>query len=244
MGAPDAASSRRREAEILLWLEHIAPDAERLFLVGDVFDFWFEYGTVVPKGCVRLLGKLAEMSDRGVEIHLFCGNHDLWLGDYLPGEIGLHLHKRPIDIRLGERLFRIGHGDGLGPKDYGYKFLKKIFTNPVCRWLFRWLHPDIGTRLAGWLSRRSRAAQMRKKDGFKGEKDEWLLVYAQSELLKNPNIDYFIFGHRHLPLDITLRNGSSRYINLGEWLQARSYAVFDGQNLQLLYWEREEKQPD
>lgn len=239
LGTPTPKASRVREHKILRWLEHIKEDAAALYLVGDVFDFWFEYQTVVPKGAVRLLGKLAEWSDRGVDIHIFVGNHDLWMRDYLPQELGITVHHHPIVTELMGKRFFIGHGDGLGPADYGYKRLRKIFTNPFCQWLFRWLHPDWGMRLAQHSSHASRDAQS-APERFLGPKREWLLQYATRKLQQLPDTDYFIFGHRHLPLDIELHNGHSRYVNLGEWLQACTYAEFDGEQLHLRAFE----QPD
>lgn len=242
LGTPTLEASRAREQKILRWLEHIKKDAVALYLVGDVFDFWFEYQTVVPKGAVRLLGKLAEWSDRGVAIHIFVGNHDLWMRDYLPQELGITVHHRPIVTELMGKRFFIGHGDGLGPADYGYKRLRKIFTNPFCQWLFRWLHPDWGMRLAQRSSHASRDAQP-APERFLGTKREWLLQYATRKLEQLPDTDYFIFGHRHLPLDIELHNKHSRYINLGEWLQACTYAEFDGEQLHLRAFEQPDYSP-
>lgn len=242
LGTPTPEASRAREHKILRWLDAIESDAQALYLVGDVFDFWFEYQTVVPKGAVRLLGKLAEWSDRGVDIHLFAGNHDLWMRDYLPNEIGITVHHQPLQIELDGKQFFIGHGDGLGPNDYGYKRLKKIFTNPFCQWLFRWLHPDLGMRLAQRSSHASRDAQT-APESFLGLKREWLLQYANRKLEQLPNTDYFIFGHRHLPLDIVLHNQHSRYINLGEWLDACTYVEFDGHTLTLRAFENPDFEP-
>jgi UDP-2,3-diacylglucosamine hydrolase len=242
LGAPDATSSRLREQKILRWLCHIQPDARAIYLVGDIFDFWFEYQTVVPKGAVRLLGKLAQLSDAGIDIHFFVGNHDLWMFDYFPQELGITVHHVPIQITLGKRRFFVGHGDGLGPEDYGYKRLKKIFTSPFCQWLFRWLHPDWGIRLAQFSSKTSRTAQQ-EPEYFLGADKEWLLLYADRKLKQHPDLDYFIFGHRHLPLDILLKNGHTRYLNLGEWFDSCTYAVYDGEQLTLKAFENPEFTP-
>lgn len=242
LGAPDPTSSRLREQKILRWLSHIEADASAIYLVGDIFDFWFEYQTVVPKGAVRLLGKLAQMSDAGIDIHFFVGNHDLWMFDYFPQELGITVHHQPIQIMLGTERFFIGHGDGLGPKDHGYKRLKKVFLHPFCQWLFRWLHPDLGIRLAQGSSKASRTAQ-KEPEHFLGATDEWLLVYANFKLKKNPDLDYFIFGHRHLPLDILLDNGHSRYVNLGEWFDSCTYAVYADEQLTLKAFENPTFQP-
>lgn len=232
LGVPNHTSSQERERRILRWLQLIEEDAEAIFLVGDIFDFWFEYKTVVPKGAVRLLGKLAELHDRGVDIHFFVGNHDIWMFDYFPNEIGITVHRTPLQINLKGKEFFIAHGDGLGPGDYGYKRLRKVFTNRLCQWLFRWLHPDLGMRLANKSSSASRTAQ-KEPEYFLGKDKEWLLLYSNRKLKQLPQTDFFIFGHRHLPLDILLDNDESRYINLGEWFNYNTYAVFDGEELRL-----------
>ena len=242
LGAPDIKSSRLREQKILRWLCHIEPTAKALYLVGDIFDFWFEYQTVVPKGAVRLLGKLAQMSDAGIDIHIFVGNHDLWMADYLPNELGIRVHHHPIQLTLGQHHFFIGHGDGLGPEDYGYKRLRKVFVHPFCQWLFRWLHPDLGIRLAHYSSKTSRTAQT-EPEHFLGPDKEWLLLYANYKLKQYPHLDYFIFGHRHLPLNILLENGHSHYVNLGEWFNSCTYAEYDGQELQLKAFENPSFKP-
>ena len=236
LGTPDEKSSRVREILFVKWLNSIQSDAKALYLIGDVFDFWHEYETVVPKGFVRLLGKLAELSDAGIELHIFTGNHDLWMNDYFTREIGAIVHQNPFQTTIDGKKFYIGHGDGLGPKDYGYKFIKKIFTNPICKFLFKWLHPDIGTRLAQYLSHQSRfGSGVGEMEVFHGEENEWLLIYCK-ELLIKEHFDYFIFGHRHLPIDFEI-NTTSRYINTGDWLNFNSYAVFDGKKMELLNYE-------
>jgi UDP-2,3-diacylglucosamine hydrolase len=211
-------------------------DLKALYLVGDIFDFWFDYHRVVPKGFVRILGKLAELSDRGVELHLFTGNHDVWFFDYFEKELNARIHRNSIEITIADKNFFIAHGDGLGPGDYGYKFIKKIFRNPICQWLFRWLHPDIGVAMANFFSKTSRASQDTHKP-FLGEDKEWLIIYANEKLKKCPHIDYFIFGHRHLAQDLVLRDGKSRYINLGHWFGEGNYAFFDGAELLLKKFE-------
>ena len=236
LGVPNHASSQERERRILRWLQTIEKDAEAIFLVGDIFDFWFEYKTVVPKGAIRLLGKLAELHDRGIDIHFFVGNHDIWMFDYFPTEIGITVHKEPLQISLKGKQFFIAHGDGLGPGDHGYKRLKKVFTNRFCQWLFRWLHPDLGMRLANKSSSASRTAQ-KEPEQFLGKDKEWLLLYSNRKLKQFPQTDFFIFGHRHLPLDVLLDNEQSRYINLGEWFNYNTYAVFDGESLSLKAFE-------
>ena len=230
LGTPDYETSLRREKLFVEWLDMARQDAAEIYLVGDIFDFWHDYKTVVPRGYVRLLGKLTEIADSGIALHIFTGNHDLWFDGYFEKELGAKVYTSPIERTYNGKLFFIGHGDGLGPQDHGYKFVKKVFTNPVCKWLFRWLHPDIGIRLASYLSYSSRySGGSHKLEEFLGEDREWLVAYCKRLLERKP-YDYFIFGHRHLPLDIVVN--SSRYINLGDWLDYNSYAVWDGEKLE------------
>jgi UDP-2,3-diacylglucosamine hydrolase len=236
LGVPDYASSLEREKRVVRWLESIEKDCEELYLLGDVFDFWFEYKTVVPRGHVRILGKLAELSDNGILIHYFTGNHDMWTFDYLKKEIGVELHRNPIEKEYNGKKFYIGHGDGLGPGDYGYKFIKKVFSSKVSQWLFARLHPNLGVGIAQYFSRKSRVATGNIDEVFLGEEKEWLLIHSK-DLLEKKHYDYLIFGHRHLPLDINI-NGSSRYINLGDWFKNNTYAVFDGAKLELKAFEK------
>jgi len=231
LGVPNNTDSRKREDKIVSWLNSIKHDAQILYLMGDVFDYWFEYKEVVPRGYVRLLGKLAELSDAGVELHYFAGNHDLWVFDYLPKEIGLQIHRAPIQKEYNDKKFFLGHGDGLGPGDYGYKCIKKFFSNKLAQWLFARIHPNTGIGLMKFFSRRSRLATGTSDDVYLGDDKEWLMIYSR-DVLKREHYDYFIFGHRHMPLDKQL-NGQSRYINLGEWINHFTYAVFDGQELML-----------
>lgn len=231
LGVPNRESSLERERKIVRWLDSIKPDVQILYLMGDVFDYWFEYSHAVPKGYVRLLGKLAELSDAGVEIHYFTGNHDMWVFDYLPEEIGLELHRNPIQKEYNGVKFFLGHGDGLGPGDHGYKFIKKVFSNRFSQWLFARIHPNTGIKLMQYFSKKSRIATGDSDEKFMGEDKEWLVIFSK-EILKKQHYDYFIFGHRHLPLDIHL-NQSSRYINLGEWINHQTYAVFDGSIVRL-----------
>ncbi len=236
LGMDGRVSSRERELQLLRWMDLIAADAGELFLVGDLFDFWFEYHTVVPKGYVRFLGKLAELRDQGPHIHIYTGNHDMWMLDYFESEFGIPVYHRPVVREFGGKTFFIGHGDGLGPKDYGYKLLKKVFRNPLCQWAFARLHPNFGVGLANFLSGRSRAANP-PDPKFLGEEGEWLIAYCHRKLGVVP-ADYYIFGHRHLPIDYLLNNGKSRYINLGDWLQYNTYGIFDGMDMRLAFFER------
>lgn len=234
LGTPDAVSSLQREKKIVRFLESIKRDAEQIFIVGDLFDFWFEYATVVPKGYVRILGKLAEMTDAGIGIHFFVGNHDMWMRDYFQTELNIPVYFEPKTFTFNGKKFYVAHGDGLGPGDEGYKFLKRIFRNKLCQWLFGVIPPAIGMGLANYLSIKSREIATRVPERFLGEENEWLLIYSK-EVLQRDFYDYFIFGHRHLPIDFTI-NSKSRYINLGEWINYDSYAVFDGENTELKYY--------
>jgi UDP-2,3-diacylglucosamine hydrolase len=235
LGAPNEIESRKREDRLVRFLQAARKDAGVVFIVGDIFDFWFEYKTVVPKGFVRLLGTLAQMTDEGIELHIFTGNHDLWMNDYLSKELNAKVYFEPQQFTLNNKQFLIGHGDGLGPGDKGYKRLKKIFTNPVCQWLFRWLHPDAGIQLANYFSQKSRAKTGDADEIFLGEDKEWLILYTK-EKAKTMDVDYFVFGHRHFAIDYTI-NEKSRYINLGDWIRLNTYAVFDGNEMQLLTWD-------
>ena len=235
LGAPNDTESRKREDRLVRFLQDARKDAGIIFIVGDIFDFWFEYKTVVPKGFVRILGTLAQIADEGIQLHIFTGNHDLWMQDYLSKELNAKLYFEPQTFTIQNKQFLIGHGDGLGPGDEGYKRLKKIFTNPICQWLFRWLHPDAGIQLANYFSRKSRAKTGNSDELFLGEDKEWLILYTK-EKAKTMAVDFFIFGHRHYAIDLKISD-KSRYINLGDWIRLNTYAVFDGTDLQLLTWE-------
>jgi len=231
LGAPDAATSLQREKRIVDFLEEISKDASEIFILGDLFDFWFEYRKVVPKGFVRILGKLASISDSGTPIHFFTGNHDMWMRDYFQKEMNISVYHEPVAFTLQDKKVLIGHGDGLGPGDHGYKFLKKIFRNPLAKFLFGIFPPVLGIGLANYFSRKSRAKTGKQDEVFEGEDKEWLVTYCK-EILQSKHYDYFVFGHRHLPLDIQL-NENSRYINLGDWISHDTYAVMENGILQL-----------
>lgn len=234
LGAPDHSSSLKREKYIVRFLASIQQDAGSIFIVGDLFDFWYEYRDVVPKGYVRILGKLAELTDLGIPVYFFTGNHDMWMSGYFEKELGIPVYHEPKEFSFNDKKFLIGHGDGLGPGDHGYKFIKKVFRNKLCRILFGALHPALGIGLANYFSRKSRAATGTSDEHFMGADKEWLIIYC-NEVLQNQYYDYFIFGHRHLPIDHAL-SGKSRYINLGDWIRYNSYAVFDGNSTELKYY--------
>ena len=230
-GVPSHATSLEREKLMVKWLDMVKADAAEIYLLGDVFDFWFEYRTVVPKGFVRLMGKLAELTDSGLAVYFFTGNHDIWAFDYFEKELGVKVYRHPIEKTFNGKKFFFGHGDGLGPGDHGYKFLKKVFTSKVNQKLFSFLHPGFGVGLANYFSRKSRIANMEADEIFLGEENERLISFCK-EMLKIKHFDYFIFGHRHLTLDIAVAE-SSRYINLGDWVTLYTYAVFNGEELEL-----------
>lgn len=237
LGVPDHASSLEREKLVVKFLDEIKDQAAGIFIVGDLFDFWYEYKKVVPKGFVRILGKIAELTDSGIPMWFFVGNHDMWMSGYFEKELNVPVYFEPKTFEFSGKKFYIGHGDGLGPGDHGYKFLKKIFRSKICQFLFGILPPYIGMGIANRSSKSSRAATGNDDAVFLGEDNEWLIVYSK-EVLQKEHFDYFVFGHRHLPIDFALKDGS-RYINLGDWIRYFSYAVFDGQNLELKYYKPE-----
>jgi len=231
LGAPTKDASFPREKKFVAWLDEVKQDAAAIFLLGDLFDFWFEYKTVVPKGFTRTLGKLAEISDSGIPIYFFAGNHDLWMDGYFEDELNIPVYHKPKEFTFNDTKFFIGHGDGLGPEDKGYKRMKKVFTNPFFKWAFRWLHPDIGLKIAQYLSVKNKMISGDDDAKFLGEDNEWLVQYAKRKL-EDQHRDYFIFGHRHLPMEIQL-NENSKYVNLGDWIHYYTYGVFDGENMEL-----------
>lgn len=231
LGAPTKEASKLREKKFVAWLDEIKDDAAAIFLLGDLFDFWAEYKTVIPKGFTRTLGKLAEITDSGIPVYFFVGNHDLWMNGYFEDELNIPVYYKPKEFTFNNKTFFIGHGDGLGPGDKGYKRMKKVFTNPLSKWLFRWLHPDIGVRVAQYLSVKNKLISGDDDAIFLGEDNEWLVQYAKKKL-ESKHRDYFVFGHRHLPLEINL-NANSKYVNLGDWIIYYTYGVFDGETLEL-----------
>ena len=235
LGAPNYESSLIREKKVIAFLDSIKNNASEIFILGDMFDFWYEYKNVVPRGFVRLLGKLAELTDAGIPIHFFVGNHDMWMTDYFEKELNITVYHQPKFFeRFNKKLF-IGHGDGLGPADKGYKFLKKIFRNKICQSLFGMMHPYLGINIANYFSRKSRQKTGRADEIFLGNENEWLVQYCNKKLEEN-HYDYFVFGHRHLPLKIEL-NKNSTYINLGDWITHFTYAVLDAEQFDLKKWE-------
>ena len=239
LGIPDHESSLEREKLLVQWLDSIRDKTEMLFLMGDLFDFWFEYSTVVPKGFVRLLGKLAEFTDHGIPVHVFRGNHDLWAFDYLEKEIGIQLHRKPEVWAIQGKNFYLAHGDGLGPGDRQYKFLKNIFEFRPNQLLFRWLHPDLGARLGNYFSRRSRLSKLayaHQPDVMFNKEKEMLFQYTTKKAEYHQDVDYFVFGHRHIPLQMKITEKAEMII-LGDWISHFSYGVFENGKMQLKRFE-------
>ena len=230
-GAPTAELSFPREQKFVAWLDEIKVDAEALFLLGDLFDFWFEYKTVVPKGFVRVLGKLAEIRDSGIPIYFFVGNHDLWMSDYFEKELNIPVYRNNKEFTFNNKTFLIGHGDGKGPGDKGYKRMKRVFTNSLSKTFFRWLHPDIGVKLGQYLSVKNKLISGDEDVKFLGEENEWLVLYSKRKL-ETKHYNYLVFGHRHLPMKITVGE-NSEYVNLGDWIGYFTYGVFDGENFEI-----------
>lgn len=237
LGLASDGTSRDRERKICRWLNKIAEDAQSIYLLGDVFDVWFEYKKVVPRGYTRFLGTLAKIADSGISIDIFTGNHDLWMTDYFEQELGIPVRHKPLDLQINQQTFLIGHGDGLGPGDKGYKLLKKLLRNPMSQFIYRLLHPNLGIGVAQYFSQKG-AKHGHDAEPFLGNDKEWLVSYSKHKLIKK-HYDYFIFGHRHLALDIEV-GPHSRYINLGDWIQYFSYAVYDGKDLTLKYYKENE----
>ncbi len=235
LGVPDPNSSLARERKVVKWLESVRHDAHIIVLLGDIFDFWFEYMHTIPKGFIRLQGKLAELRDLGIEFVFFTGNHDMWMFDYFPKELGIPIYREPVVFNVGAQKLLVGHGDGLGPGETSYKILKAFFNSSICQWLFARLHPNLGMSIARYWSRQSRINNMKREETFNGPEREYLFVWC-SENEKKSHHDFYIFGHRHLPLDLKVGNGS-RYINTGEWVHRPTFAVYDGSYVELKKFE-------
>jgi len=238
-GVPTHEKSLERERLFILWLDEVKKDAQEIYIMGDLFEFWYEYKTVIQKGYVRLLGKLAEITDSGIPIYFFRGNHDVWAFDYLAKEINIKIFPDTLIKEFNSKIFFLGHGDGLGKGDNGYKFIKKVFRNSINQWLFRWLHPDVGTAMGLFWSNKSRIAN--ENTGLEKVNQaglDRLTGYCQQILQKNPEIDYFIFGHIHQPKVIDL-NGKASYFSIGDWINHYSYLVFDGEKLEHKYFKKQ-----
>jgi UDP-2,3-diacylglucosamine hydrolase len=236
LGVPDNDSSLARERRLVKWLDQVKHDAHSIYLLGDIFDFWFEYRQAIPKGFIRFQGKLAELRDQGMPIYFFTGNHDMWMFDYFKAELGIVIYREPQEIIVNKTRMLVGHGDGLGHGDFTYKLLKKFFNSGICQWLFARLHPNLGIWIAKVWSRQSRISNNAREEKFSGEENEFLLAYCK-ELEKQDHHDFYIFGHRHLPLDLKVGE-NSRYINLGEWVHFNTYAVLSNDSMELKTFEK------
>lgn len=234
LGAPNAQKSLERELKICAWMDYIRPNCKELFLVGDIFDFWFEYKQAIPRGFVRLQAKIASFTDAGIPVHFFTGNHDMWIFDYIPQELGVQLHRKPIIRSFDGKKLYIGHGDGLGPGDYKYKFLKRFFDSTLCQWLFARLHPNFGLGIANYFSRSSRAQTGSSEDLYLGDDKEWLVSYCKEVQAQTP-MNFYVFGHRHLPIELEIEKDST-YFNLGDWLKYDTYGVFTNGIFSLKTW--------
>lgn len=229
-GIPNRAVSQERERKICQWLEQIREDAQQIYLMGDLYDSWMEYKKVVPKGTVRFLGKLAELSDAGIDIIIFTGNHDLWMHGYFEEELNARVYKTVKSLEINGKSFHIGHGDGLCTREKSYRLLKKLLHHPISQFLYHQLHPDLGLRLADYFSRlgpKHKYADLQ----LKPLEQEYQVIYAR-EVLQHTHYDYFIFGHRHIPMRLELSPGAT-LVNLGDWMSTYTYAEFDGEKLRL-----------
>ena len=235
LGSPNRNLSLEREKIFITWLDQIKIDAQAIFFLGDLFDFWFEYKKVVPKGFTRLFGKLAELSDAGIDLFFFVGNHDCWIGNYFEDELGINVFHKKVDLNIDNKNILIGHGDGLGPGDNKYKFLKLLFRNPILKKLFSFIHPDIGISLGSFLSQKNKILSGSEKV-FESEDKEMLFSYCK-DVLKTKYYHFFIFGHRHIPLELDLGN-NSKYFNTGDWITHFSYLVYDGNSFNLNYFNK------
>lgn len=231
LGVPTHDISLARERKIVAWLESIKEDAFAIYLLGDIFDFWFEYRHAIPKGFIRLQGKLAELRDSGVLIYFFTGNHDMWMFDYFTAELGIPIYREPILLKTDNHLMVVGHGDGLGQGETSYKILKAFFGSGICQWLFARIHPNLGMGIAKFWSKRSRISNMKNSEKFQGNDREYLMAWCR-EQEKILHRDYYIFGHRHLTLDLEVAQGS-RYLNLGEWVHDSNFAEYNGEKVVL-----------
>ncbi|WP_102407204.1 UDP-2,3-diacylglucosamine diphosphatase [Parabacteroides bouchesdurhonensis] len=230
------------EKKLVRWLDSIKEDAQAVWLLGDMFDYWYEYRYVVPRGHTRFLGKLAELSDNGIEIHIFIGNHDIWMFDYLPQEIGAIIHREPLTVDLLGKRFFLAHGDEVDYRSKAFRLIRAIFRNKFCQWLYAGIHPrwTFGFALGWSLNSRKNGLKKESANGnvkeYQGEAGEYLVLFAKDYLKTHPDINFFIFGHRHIMLDLMLSK-TSRLLIAGDWMQYFSYIVWDGESLSLEQFE-------
>ena len=222
---------RMQERRLVRFLDSIKEKAKAIYLLGDMFDFWNEYKYVVPKGYTRFLGKLSELTDMGVEVHFFTGNHDIWTYGYLEKECGLIVHTKPETTEIYDKVFYLAHGDGLGDHDRKFSLIRRIFHSRTCQWAFRHLLPaTIGIKFGQRWSESNRRRHERQNIGFLGENAEPLVLFAKQHAVQHPDIDFYVFGHRHIVLNLMLKN-SSQVLIIGDFIREFSYATFDGDTM-------------
>lgn len=228
------------EKKLVRWLDSIKEDALAIYFLGDMFDYWYEYKYVAPKGFTRFLGKLAELSDSGIEIHIFIGNHDIWMFDYLPNEIGAVIHRDVLTVDLLGKRFFLGHGDEVDYRSKAFRFIRALFRNKFCQWLYAGIHPrwTFGFALGWSLNSRKSGLAKEGAQEYKGESNEYMVLFAKEYLRSHPDINFFIFGHRHIMLDLMLSR-TARLLIAGDWMTLFSYIVWDGENLVLEQFEAE-----
>lgn len=231
-----------REKKLVAWLDAIKHDAAAIYLVGDIFDFWYEYKYVIPKGFVRLFGKIAELCDSGIPIHFFIGNHDIWTYGYLEKELGMQVHKQPLLTEVNGKRFYVAHGNGLGKNPFVVQMIEKIFHSTSVRFFYNMIHPSINMRLGLAWSKKNREKKRQQEITFYGENKENLIVFAK-EYVKHTPVDFFVFGHRHILLNFMIQK-STQVIFLGDWIEHFSYGVFDGENFSLEIFDVEPKNPN
>ncbi len=242
LGAPNPEASLVREKHLVKFLEEISEDCEELYLLGDLFDFWFEYRHAVPRGYTRFLGQLARMADQGIPIHVFTGNHDLWHRSYLKDQIGVSLYRKPRKVEFFGKTYFLAHGDGLGPGDHGYKLMKKVVTHPLSRWLFSRLHPNFGIGLALWVSQNGgdHDYEQDRLAGYSYDATrDPLWTFATEKLEQGECIDFFVFGHRHQMVDEEI-SPDKRFIILGDWIHFFSYLKVTPESTSFLRYPLEE----
>lgn len=238
LGVDAKQSSKEREEKMVSWLDSIKDNARAIYFLGDIFDHWFEYKNVIPKGFMHLIGKLVELKRLEIEVYFFTGNHDMWMFDFFESELNIPIYRHPQKIEIEGKNFHLEHGDALPNSKFADKAMKVLFSSPFLQWSFARLHPNFAIGIMKFFSKRSRMAHESYDKEFH-HKDEYMIDYAELLSEKDANIDFIIMGHRHLPIDFTLKNGSCRYLNLGDWINYFSYAVFDGQELKIEFFEDE-----
>lgn len=239
LGSLATENGREQERLLVAFLDSIKNKAEAVYMLGDMFDFWYEYRHVVPKGFSRFLGKLSELTDSGVEVHYFLGNHDIWAYSYLQDECGVVLHKAPVTTVINGKTFFLAHGEGLGETSRGFRFIQSVFHNKTCQILFSALHPRWGMSFGLNWAKHSR---LKREDGrerpYMGEDKEYLVLWTKEHMAHHADIDYYIFGHRHIELDLMLSKSVRMFI-LGDWISQFTYAVYDGKYISLQTYQSE-----